>query len=449
MQQKWSSGWVFLLAAIGSAVGLANIWRFPYMVGANGGGAFVLVYILSMLCIAIPMLISEVLMGRRGGADPVYSMEFLARESGVSPHWRAFGWLSLLATLTILCFYSVIAGWSFAYIPKVLGGLSSNSVEDIRLEYEMLIASPVEMAFWHGIFMFLTISIVSRGIQNGIETAVKVLMPGLFIILLVLVAFSLYSGGFEDALNYIFNPDFSKLNVEVVLMAIGSAFFSASVGIGAMMTYGAYLKPDVSVPGTAAAVAFVDMGVALLAGLAIFPIIFANGMDPDGGPGLVFVTLPIAFANTDYSVLLGTLFFALLAAASLTSAFSLLEPTVLWLNKNHGVKRIWGAWGVGLIVWLVGLGPVFSFNILKDFHPMATISRFEESTIFDLMDFTVTSIFLPLGAFMICIFIGWRMKTANISQELNLEGSPLFTVWYYSVKFLVPLALLAVFLGSF
>lgn len=449
MQRKWSSGRMFLFAAVGSAVGLANIWRFPYVVGANGGGAFVLIYVASMLLIVIPLLIAEVALGRRGGADPISTMTTLARESGASPRWRAFGWLAILTTLIILSFYSVIAGWALAYVPKMLMGLTQSGVEHIQAEYAGLTSDPIQMSLWHGVFMVITIIVIARGLHRGIESAVKVLMPALFLILLGLVGYAGFKGDFSAALAFLFRPDFSKLSFEVVLMAVGSAFFSASVGVGAMMTYGAYLPQSVSIWSVAAWTAVIDLVVALCAGLATFPIVFANDLSPDGGPGLVFVTLPLAFSQMQGGFVVGLLFFTLLFAASLTSAFSLLEPAVLWLRTKFQVRRARASWAVGLLVWVAGLASVFSFNIWKDVHLFSGISRFQSSTIFDLLDVLVTNVLLPLGALMIAVFAGWQLSTGMLRQELVPgKATSLFAVWQILIRYLVPIALAAIFVGS-
>lgn len=449
MRREWSSGWMFLLAAVGSAVGLANIWRFPYIVGANGGGAFVLIYVASMLLIAIPLLIAEVVLGRRGGADPISTMVGLAEESGASPRWRVFGWLSLFTTLVILSFYSVIAGWALAYIPKMALGLTELDVDQIGSEYAALTASPLQMSLWHGVFMIFTVAVIARGLHQGIETAVKVLMPALFLILIGLVGYASVKGDFAAAVNFLFRPDFDKISFEVMLVAVGSAFFSASVGVGAMMTYGAYLPQSVSIWWVAAGTAVIDLAVALCAGLATFPIVFAHGLETDGGPGMVFVTLPVAFSQMQGGPVIGLLFFALLFAASLTSAFSLLEPTVLWLKTQLGFRRTKAAWAVGVGVWVAGLASVFSFNIWKDVHLLSAFSRFESSTVFDLLDVLVTNLLLPSGALLIALFVGWKVGRGTLEQELTANGSPAaFQSWYLLVRIVVPIALAAIFLGS-
>lgn len=449
MERKWSSGRMFLLAAVGSAVGLANIWRFPYVVGVNGGGAFVLVYMVSMFLVTIPLLVAEIVLGRRGGGDPVITMRRLAEESGASRSWGTYGWLSLFTTLTILSFYSVISGWSLAYIPKMVSGLAHENVAGIQGEFDALTANPAAMIFWHGVFMIFTTAVVARGVNRGIETAVKILMPALFATLIILLIYGCIVGDIGAAMRYLFTPDFSKLNFQVVLMAVGSAFFSASVGVGAMMTYGAYLPRSVSVWGVATGTAVIDLAVSLVAGLAIFSIIFANGLDAGSGPGLMFLALPVAFSQIAGGVLIGLLFFFLLFLAALTSAFSLLEPTVLWLVNRYPVSRSAAAWAVGLVVWLAGFATVFSFNLWKDVHLLSAIARFHDSTIFDLLDFLVTNLLLPIGGLALAIFTGWRIAGSTLREELGAAArSFVFALWIRLVRFVVPLALLALFLGN-
>jgi len=449
MENKWSSGRMFLLAAVGSAVGLANIWRFPYIVGVNGGGAFVLVYVASMILVTIPLLVSEIALGRRGGGDPITSMTALAAGGGLSPKWRSFGWLSLITTLTVLSFYSVISGWSLAYIPKMLAGLANKDVAHIQAEFVALTADPKAMILWHGIFMAVSVTVVAHGLQRGIEAAVRVLMPVLFASVICLAAYGAAAGDFGAAVTYLFTPDFSKLNFEAVLMAVGSAFFSASVGVGALMTYGAYLPQSVSIWWVAAWTAIIDLLVALLAGLAVFSIIFAHGLDPDGGPGLVFVALPVAFSQMPGGLIVGLIFFLLFFLASFTSAFSLLEPTVLWLTTRYRVSRTLAAWSVGIAVWVAGFATVFSFNYWKNLYPLAGMARFHESTIFNLLDVLVTNVFLPFGALTLTIFTGWRVSRLLLSDELQGAARPrLFSLWLTLVRYMVPLALVAIFLGN-
>ena len=307
---QWSSRWVFILAATGSAVGLGNIWRFPYLTGENGGGAFVLVYLFCVVMMGIPIMMAEILLGRRGRKNPINTMHTLAIEEGLSPNWRLLGWLGVIAGFIILSYYSVIAGWTIAFIFKTgMGDFVGSNADQTTAIFSELISNPKILLFWHTFFMFLTIYIVSRGVKSGLEQAVKFLMPALFILLLVMVGYAMSTERFLDGLKYLFVPDFGvlankNLFSDVFLPALGQAFFSLSIGMGAIMIYGSYLSKDSSITFNSFVIALADTGVAILAGIAIFPIVFTYGLEPSGGPGLIFVSLPIAFGQMP----LGTFF---------------------------------------------------------------------------------------------------------------------------------------------
>jgi len=288
---EWSSRWVFILAATGSAVGLGNIWKFPYMAGENGGGAFVLIYLLCILLLGIPVMMAEVLIGRRGRQSPVNTMITLAKEEGANKHWVWLGWSGVVAGFLILSYYSVIAGWTLAYIlDAVSGTFTGMSSEDAAGVFNKLIGSPGQLIFWHSLFMLLTMLVVARGVQEGLEKAIRFLMPALFILLIIMVGYALSTDAFGKGFSFMFTPDFSKITTEGILKAMGQAFFTLSLGMGAIMIYGSYMPHDASIAGTSITVAMADTAVALLAGIAICPIVFANHREPAQGPGLVFVT---------------------------------------------------------------------------------------------------------------------------------------------------------------
>ena len=333
----WSSRWTFILAATGSAVGLGNIWKFPYMAGDNGGGAFVLVYLACIAVIGLPIMLGEIMIGRRGRSSPANTMKALAAEANTTSAWTLLGATGALAGLLILSFYSVAAGWALSY---VFNGFQDITPESSTSSFNALLSSPSSLIFWHTLFLSVTVFVVARGILDGLEKWINTLMPMLFVIVLLLCLYATQSGAFVEGLIYLFQPDFSKINPEVMLEALGQAFFTLSLGMGAIMAYGAYMPANQNIGKTAISVAALDTGVALLAGIAIFPIVFANGLAASEGPGLVFVTLPIAFSSMPLGVFFGTLFFVLLSIAALSSSISLIEPGVAWLIESLKIKRI-------------------------------------------------------------------------------------------------------------
>lgn len=438
----WSSRLAFVLAATGSAVGLGNIWKFPYVAGESGGGAFVLIYLACVLVIGLPLMMAEILMGRRGRQNPADTYRDLARESGAKQGWWMVGMMGIVAGILILSFYSVIAGWALAYIPSAISGdFVGASAADISAIFSDLISNPARLAFWHSLFMVITVVIVAGGVEAGLEKAVKYLMPALFAILLMLFAYSATSGYMGQALEFMFTPDFGKVTPGVLLSAVGMAFFSLSLGMGSIMVYGAYLPATASIPKLAAAVVAADTSVAILAGLAIFPIVFANGLAPGAGPGLVFETLPLAFGQMPGGVVLGTLFFMLLVVAALTSAISLLEPSVSWALRHSNLSRGTAAILVGLLVWGLGYLTILSFNQLADFKPLF------DKTPFDLLDGLTSNIMLPLGGLMIAIFVARFMSRKVLGEELQWRDGPLFKLWHFLLRYVVRISIILVFLN--
>jgi len=446
--EKWSSRLTFIMAAVGSAVGLGNIWKFPYTAGVSGGGAFVLIYVLCIAAVGLPILIAELTLGKRGQMSPPNTMRRLAEEEGQPKAWQAVGWMGVLAAFLILSFYSVIGGWAIAYIPKFMSGaLVSTDPDVVTTQFNALLASTTELIIWHTLFMAITIFVVARGIHAGIEQAVTVLMPALFFLLVALVVYAAIEGDFGAAWSFMFHFDFSKINAQVVLQALGQAFFSISLGLGTIMTYGAYLPAQANIPRSAAVIVSADTLVALLAGLAIFPIVFANGLDPASGPGLVFVTLPLAFAGVPAGAFFGTLFFVLITFAAITSSISLLEPIVSWAEEHKGVRRTVSAIVAGIAIWLTGLLTVFSFNLWGDVHLLGMFERFREATLFDLIDFLTSNVLLPLGGLAIAIFAGWIMARSKTEAELGLSPG-LYKAWQLLIRFVAPVALLLIFAFS-
>ncbi|MCX7098173.1 MAG: sodium-dependent transporter [Methylococcales bacterium] len=435
----WSSRFAFILAATGSAVGLGNIWKFPYITGENGGGAFVLVYLLCVLLIGIPIMIAETMLGRRSQRNPIETMELLTEEAGADKNWHYLGWMGVIAGLLILSYYSVIAGWASAYVLKAFtGSFFDADAAAIKTLFDEFVASPIQLIFWHSLFMIATMMIVARGVNKGLEKAVQFLMPALFVLMLLLVAYAMGTNSYFKGLNFLFVPDFSKLTANSVLTAMGHAFFTLSLGMGAIMVYGSYLPKGISIAKTAFIIAGADTLVALLAGIAIFPIVFANNLHPDSGPGLIFQTLPIAFGSMTFGWVMGILFFVMLVIAALTSSISLVEPAVAWLVENKGFSREKACVWSGLATWALGLGTVLSFNVWSN------VKLFDRS-IFQLLDYLTANLLLPVGGFCIAVFAGWIMHRQHSEAELNLPAQG-YQLWKVLITYVAPSAVFFVFL---
>ena len=440
----WSSRFVFILAVTGSAVGLGNIWKFPYIAGQNGGGAFVAVYLLCVFAIGLPIMMAEVLIGRRGRRNPVATMMLLGEEEAGHASWSLVGVLGVVTGFLILSFYSVIAGWTGAYIIKsAIGEFVGAVPEAVAGSFSDLSGSALNSGFWHTAFMAVTVFVVARGVKSGLEQAVRFMVPALVVIMLILLGYAMRNTGefFQQGFEFLLRPDFGALSGSGVLAAMGQAFFTLSLGMGAVMAYGAYLPQQTSIIGTSVAVVCADTAIAILAGLVIFPIVFANDLDPNAGPGLIFETLPLAFGQLPGGEIFGALFFLLLAFAALTSGISLMEPAVAWSMENHGLGRVQAATLVGGIVWVLGFMTVLSFNRLSEF-------QFWNGTIFDNIDFLTTNIMLPLGGLLITVFAGWVMCQNSSADELDETAGPLYQLWRFLARYVAPAAVLLIFLNA-
>jgi NSS family neurotransmitter:Na+ symporter len=436
----WSSRLAFILAATGSAVGLGNIWRFPYTTGEYGGGAFVLVYLICVAAVGIPIMMAEVMLGRRGRQSPINTMRTLAKSEGRHPAWQLLGWMGIIAGFLILSFYSVVAGWTLAYVFRAAGGaFTGASAESIAAGFAAFIGDPERLLAWHTVFMVLCVLVVARGVASGLERAVRVLMPALFVLLLVLVAYSATNGYFMQAVEYMFRPDFSKLGTAGVLSAMGQAFFSLSLGMGAIMIYGSYLSSQASIGRNVVIIAGMDTLVAILAGLAIFPIVFASGLAPQLGSGMVFKVLPIAFGQMAFGQVFGALFFVLLVFAAWTSAISLLEPVVAWLVENRGFSRVRASVLAGFAAWLLGILSLLSLNVWSGVTVFGL-------GFMDLFEFVAANVLLPLGGLLIAVFAGWVLSRAASTDELD-TGPSVYALWRFLVRYLAPVAV-AVVLAS-
>jgi len=439
---EWSSRWAFVLAAAGSAVGLGNIWKFPYITGQNGGGAFVLVYLVCIAVIGVPIMMAEVMIGRRGRQSPINTMISLSEEAGRSRYWSVLGWSGVIAGFLILSYYSVIAGWALAYVFRAaLGMFSGAGADQVGGIFKDFLASPERLLAWHTIFMVMTMVVVGRGVRSGLEQAVRFLMPALFVLLLVMVGYAMSTDSFVKGLQFMFTPDFSKLSRDSVLIAMGHAFFTLSLGMGAIMIYGSYMPERISIAKTTFLIAGADTLVALMAGMAIFPIVFANHLEPSAGPGLIFVTLPVAFGQMPAGSLFGTIFFVLVVFAAWTSSISLIEPAVTWLVENHNMRRLTACVWSGIVTWILGVGTVLSFNLWSE-------DKLFGKTFFDLLDYLTANIMLPLGGLFIAVFAAWVMREADVRQELEVVNRVGYRLWRFLVRYVTPVCVVIVFLNA-
>jgi len=437
----WSSRMAFILAVTGSAVGLGNIWKFPYLAGQNGGGAFVLVYLLCVFVIGMPVMMSEILIGRRGRRNPVATMALLGEEEGHSRRWQWVGAMAVVTGLFILSYYSVVAGWTLAYVQKSVSGVFTGaSPAQVSAVFASFTGSWAQVGIAHTLFMAVTIFVVARGVERGLEQAVKFMVPALILLMLILLGYSINSGSFALGFKFMFSPDFAALSWDGVLAAMGQAFFTLSLGMGAVMAYGAYLPQETSITSTSAAVILADTVIAVLAGLVIFPLVFANGLDPSEGPGLVFDTLPLAFGQMRGGVFFATIFFVLLAFAAWTSALGLMEPAVAWLVEHSNRTRAQAAVMVGGLVWSVGFGTVLSFNALSGFS-------FLRGTIYDNIDYVTSNVLLPLGGLLITIFAAWVMCRNSSADELGGAGT-IYKLWRFLARYVAPVAIAFIFLRA-
>jgi len=437
----WSSRWLFVLAAAGSAVGLGNIWKFPYIAGENGGGAFVLVYLACVALFGVPIMLAEVLIGREGRQSPINTMRFLTQEHNRRPAWVPMGWMGVLAGFLILSYYAVIAGWAIYYILRMADGTFVGvSGEYANQAFNEFLANPWQMVFWHTLFMAATVYIVGRGVIKGLESAIRWFMPLLFVLLLVLLGYSVTSGGFAQGVDFMFGFEWGSITGEAFLVAMGQAFFTLSVGMGAIMAYGAYVPNSASITSTVVTIAALDTVVAIAAGLAIFPIVFANGLEPGQGPGLMFVTIPLAFGNLPLGAVFGALFFLLVSFAAITSAISITEPALAYLVERYNAKRSRVAITLGSICWLLGIGTVLSFSAWADVHVVG------ELTFFGFVDYLSQNIMLPLGGLFIVLFAAYALPKAVVKGQLRLSKPAQEWLWRILAGVLAPLGVLAVFL---
>jgi NSS family neurotransmitter:Na+ symporter len=445
--EAWSTQFTFLFATVSCSVGLGNLWRFPYIAGVNGGGAFVLVYIAFVLLIGIPLIMAELAIARRGHRSPVATTAHISQEENGHRRWQVIGWLSILAPLLALSFYSVVGGWSLDYLLLAatdrFAGVDAGGAGEL---FGRVLDSPGRMLVSFSIMVVSVTVVVGSGIRLGIERVSRVMMPALFLLLLVLAAYALTVGDAARGLSFLFRPNFDSLTADGVLMALGQSLFSIAVGTGALLAYGAYLPQSVSIPRAAWTIGLADTSAALLAGLVIFPIVFASGLDAAEGPGLVFVTLPVAFSEFPGGRVFASLFFLLVFFAAFTSGLGMMEPFVSWLEDLRGWTRRRAALVTGTLVWTLGLAAVFSFNLWKDFTPLDMIPSLAGRTVFSILDYVVSNFMLPLNAMLIALMTGWAIDRSRMRSDIGIESGLSWLIWQLSVCYLAPLAVLSVFL---
>lgn len=434
--ERWSSQRAFILAVTGAAVGLGNIWRFPYITGENGGAAFLLLYVVFVLLLGLPVMMAEIMVGRAGRRSPTQALGHLAATAGASTHWRWLGLFGVFTVFWILSFYSVVSGWSIEFlIASINGNFAGASPGEVSGGFEAFLADPGRMTLNHSFFIFMTMAVVAAGVVQGLEKLNNLLMPLLYLLLVLLAGYAATTDGFVPALTWLFRPDITAIDIRVVLIAMGHAFFTLAVGACALMAYGAYMPDHQSLPRAAGAVAVLDVLVALLAGIAIFSVVFAHGMDPGEGPGLMFVALPIAFAEIPWGTLWLSVFFLLLLLATWTSSINLAEPMVATL-QGMGLRRGSAAAIVGVAVWLAGLLSVFSFSTLAEWRLLADMNAFE------LISTIPPDVFLPLGGLFIAIFAAWVMPREAALRALD-AGPAGFRIWQGVIRYVsIPLTLL-------
>ncbi|MFO1321262.1 MAG: sodium-dependent transporter [Burkholderiales bacterium] len=418
----WSGRAGFILATIGSAVGLGSIWKFPYEVGSNGGGAFILFYVAGLVFIVVPLMFAEFAIGRRGRGDPATCLRVIAAAEGRSRLWVLPGALGAITGFLILSFYGVIGGWTIGYLVETLrDGLPGTDPAAVQRRFSAFLASPGRLATYQAVFMMASAVIVARGIAGGIESASKVLMPILGVLMILLAGYGLVEGDVRATLNFLFRVETEHLTARAALDALGLGFFSIGVGLGLMITYAAYSGTEIGLKQVAIVSVAGDTVISMLSGLAVFPIVFAHGLDPAGGPGLVFVTLPLAFADMPFGLVAAASFYTLLFVAALLSSVSMLELCVAMLMRWYGWSRRATSAIVTGACSLAGLGTVLSFNRWAGWHPLGDLAAFGDATLFDLLDQLTSNVLLPVCGFALSLFAGWFASDALLADELKLS----------------------------
>ncbi len=437
---QWSTRLGFILAAAGSAVGLGNVWKFPYIAGKNGGGAFVLIYLACILVVGLPIMMAELMIGRHTRRNAVGAFAQLA---GPRSPWRVVGWVSMGAAFIILSYYSVVAGWMLDYVVDAFrGSFGGKSAEAIERMFSGLIDDGARQIAWHFAFIALSLGIVIGGVQKGIERWSKILMPLLLALLTLLFVNGLLSRGAGEGITFLFRADFASLTPAAVLEAMGHAFFTLSLGMAAMITYGSYLDRHEALLGASLRISILDTVIALMAGLAIFPVVFSVGLEPAAGPGLIFKTIPVVFSKIPGGYLLAILFFLLMSFAALTSAISLLEAQVSFLIDELGWERRRATLFLAALAFAVGIPSALSSNLLADLTPIGTLS------FFDSLDLIASNYLLPASGLLTALFVGWFWRAREEKAEMMVGDAPwVFPVWHFLIRYVSPVAVALVLIN--
>lgn len=441
----WTSGPIFALALTGAAAGFGNFWRFPYLIGEHGGGAFLLLYLLCLAGLGLPLLVAEVLIGRRGRGSPVRAISDVAAREGRWPAWQLIGWISLLGCCLLLATYSVVGGWALAYIFRAASGAFGDldALQTTEV-FQQLIRDPERLLAWHTLFLGFAMMVVARGIRWGLEEAARWFVPMLFGLLLLLVGYTAAaSGQFSATLAAMLWPDISSLGWDSVLLAMRHAFYTLSLGLGVALTLGSYLEDRVSVLRVSLFVVLGDTLLGILAGLMVFPVLFSGGLPSTSGPALVFQTMPLALAQMPNGTWFGALFFLLLVFAAWTSAIAMLEPLVAHLMERRGLERAPATSYAGILVWLLGVVALLSLSIWAHVRPLRSLERFEDSSLFDIFTFFSADVLLPLSGLALAVFVGWRVSARTAELELGTGAG--FKAWRLLIRYVTPIGLLVVF----
>jgi neurotransmitter:Na+ symporter, NSS family len=439
-REGFSSSLGVIAATLGSAVGLGNIWKFPYVTGQNGGAAFILIYLICVLLVGLPLMLSELMIGRKTNSNVVGAFKQLAPQKP----WFLIGFSGVLSAFLIMAFYTTVAGWVYSYIFKAaLGTINSTSPEHTSAAFNALVTGVGEPLFWQVLVLAVTGAIIMAGVTKGIERVTKILMPVLFLLLLIVDVRALTLPGASEGLSFLFKPDFSKISFGVVLAALGLAFFKLSIGMGAMTTYGSYIGKEENLPQTAIKVVLSDTIVSIMAGIAIFPAVFAFGFKPDAGPSLLFITIPTVFSSMPFGKVFMVLFFILVSIAATGAMLSLLEVPVAYLVEEHKLSRRVATMGTIIAIALVGVTATWSTSLFSGVS-------FAGRNMFDLYDFITSNILLPAGGIFIAIFVGWAWRYCSVKTEFSngghLRNERLYKIYFFSVKFIAPIAITLVLL---
>ena len=448
--QRWSSDLAFSLSAVGAAVGLGSIWRFPYLAGAGGGFAFILVFVIACLVFGAPVLVAEIVIGRWSRRSPPQAAGEIAARFGFSRLWNVVGWTGSVAGFLIVSYYTMIAGWVLAYTWYFLSGNYARGGAAAAVgKFHAFIADSRAVSLWQLGFFGLVALISARGVNRGVEWANRWRAPALLAILLALVAYSLATGDVAHGLEFAFAPDLSRLSPAIVLGAVGQALFALGISAGIMIAYGAYMPAGESLRRAVLAVIGSIFAVSLLATVAIFPLVFHYGLNPAGGPQLVFEVLPVAFAEMPGGRVIGTLFFALLILAAFTPSVGLLEPWMAWLVERGGMRRPIAACLCMGSCWMIGQGSVLSFGRWAEWHPLASIPRLASMNVFGLMDFLSSNLLMPMSALLVSIFVGWRLNHLIPDEELSGLSARSRRLLLFALRYVCPLGIVVVVIVGF